>query len=457
MLNISPNTIGNRFSLDNYQCTKLTELTPANKMMSRWLLALLVVTLVFLVLPWTQNIQSKGYVTTLRPEERPQEVDATISGRIEQWYVREGQLVEAGDTLVHLSEIKSEYFDPQLIQRTQEQVQAKESTMQAYANRAQALDDQIKALEKELQIKEKQLVNKLRQAELKVQSLEMEFNAAITEGTIALKQFEREQGLFDKGLESLSELEGKQLKQQQAKAKQIAAENKLLTAQNELENTRLELINIRVEIANKIAKSQADRFSALSQQYDAAASLNKLKVDYENYKRRASFYFITAPQKGYITKSLKSGKGEIIKEGETLLTIVPSNYQLAVELYIKPVDFPLVELGQEVRFIFDGWPAFIFSGWPGQSFGTYSGKIVALENVTSENGNYRILVAPDAADKPWPNALRPGSGAQGIALLNNVPMYYEIWRKLNGFPPDFYSDNPEEEIKLKAPVKSIPK
>ncbi len=457
MLNISPNTIRDSFSIDKSRCAKLTELTPANVMLSRWLLALLVVTIIFLVIPWTQNIQAKGYLTTLRPEERPQNVNATISGRIEKWHVREGELVQAGDTLVFLSEIKSDYFDPQLIDRTADQMNAKQATVEAYKSRVLALDDQIDAFRQELEIKEKQLVNKLRQAELKVQSLEMEFNAAQTEGTIANKQFEREQGLFDKGLESETELEIKQLKQQQARAKQISAENKLLTAQNELENTKLELVNIKVEIANKIAKAQADKFSALSQRYDAEGTLNKLSVDLENYKRRATFYHITAPQGGYVTKTLKSGKGEIIKEGESLLTIVPQSYQLAVELFIRPVDFPLLKIGQEVRFIFDGWPAFIFSGWPGQSFGTYSGNIVAIENVTGENGQYRILVGPDENDRPWPEALRPGSGAQGIALLNNVPLWYEIWRKLNGFPPDFYSKGKGESIKLKAPVKSIPK
>ena len=37
--------------------------------------------------------------------------------------------------------------------------------------------------------------------------------------------------------------------------------------------------------------------------------------------------------------------------------------------------------------------------------------------------------------------LLPGGGANGIALLNNVPLWYEIWRLLNGFPPDLYKNN----------------
>ncbi len=117
---------------------------------------------------------------------------------------------------------------------------------------------------------------------------------------------------------------------------------------------------------------------------------------------------------------------------------MPGDFELAVELYISPIDFPLVSIGQEVSFIFDGWPAFVFAGWPGTYFGTFKGKIAAIDNNISSNGKYRILVAEDQSFKPWPVALRPGSGAKGIALLNTVPVWYELWRQLNGFPPDFY-------------------
>jgi membrane fusion protein, adhesin transport system len=41
--------------------------------------------------------------------------------------------------------------------------------------------------------------------------------------------------------------------------------------------------------------------------------------------------------------------------------------------------------------------------------------------------------------------LRVGSGARGFALLNDVPIWYELWRQLNGFPPNFYK--PQEKAK----------
>jgi membrane fusion protein, adhesin transport system len=138
-----------------------------------------------------------------------------------------------------------------------------------------------------------------------------------------------------------------------------------------------------------------------------------------------------------------------VKEGEPIVSIVPTHMDLAVELFIDPIDLPLVKVGAPIRFIFDGWPSFIFSGWPNASVGTYAGKVFAIDNVANAKGKFRLLVAPDAATEKWPDALRPGSGAQGFALLEDVPVWYELWRQLNGFPPDYYTDF-QQEKKVKS-------
>jgi hypothetical protein len=149
-------------------------------------------------------------------------------------------------------------------------------------------------------------------------------------------------------------------------------------------------------------------------------------------------YFILAPQDGQVINARKAGIGEIVKEGERILDIVPDIMQKAVELFIRPLDLPLVNTGQRVRFWFDGFPAIVFSGWPQASYGTFGGIIAAVERNVNEEGRFRVLVAEDPNDKPWPAELRMGAGAQGMALLKEVPIWYELWRNINGFPPDYY-------------------
>jgi hypothetical protein len=116
---------------------------------------------------------------------------------------------------------------------------------------------------------------------------------------------------------------------------------------------------------------------------------------------------------------------------------VPEHWKKAVEVYVDPIDLPLVKRGNEMMFLFDGWPSIVFSGWPELSYGTFPGEVQAIDYNISKNGKYRVLVE-ESITKPWPTDVRIGSGARGVALLNRVPLWYELWRQLNGFPPDYY-------------------
>ena len=65
-------------------------------------------------------------------------------------------------------------------------------------------------------------------------------------------------------------------------------------------------------------------------------------------------------------------------------------------------------------------------------------QTVAFDKVLSDNGKFRIL-AKNKGQK-WPMAIQIGGGVKGFAMLNNVPLFYELWRLVNGFPPDFYKN-----------------
>ena len=99
--------------------------------------------ILFLCLPWTQNIESEGKVISLSPNQRPQSIQSIIAGRIEKWYVQEGDSVRAGDTLLFISEVKDEYFDPGLLENTGNQLQSKENAVTSYMEKVKALDHQI--------------------------------------------------------------------------------------------------------------------------------------------------------------------------------------------------------------------------------------------------------------------------------------------------------------------------
>lgn len=391
-----------------------------------------------LLLPWTQNIRAKGSVIGRNPAQRPQVVQSLIAGKIEKWYIKEGDFVRTGDTLMIISEVKEKYIDPDLLERTRAQMDAKIQSAQSYAEKADALDDQSQTLVQVRDLKLSQARNYVEQAKLKVQADSLDLFAAESQLNIAQKQFKRTDELYQQGLKSLTEWEEKKQKLQEAQASRMGAESAFLSSKATLTNAYVELLAIDQEYREKILKTKSEQFGTMSGYYDADASIAKLENEFTNLKIRNGMYIITADQDGYVTRIMQQGVGGIVKEDEALLTIMPVDYELAVELYVTPTDLPLIQLGQEVQLFFDGIPSIVFSGWPNASYGVFTGNVTAIDQYIGDNGLYRIIIFPNEEQKVWPKQIRIGAGTQAYVLLNNVPAWYEAWRRLNGFPPNFY-------------------
>jgi len=420
--------------------------------LARTLLVLLAAIVVCMFLPWQQNIRAKGNIIPLMPEERPQSIPATIGGRISKWHVREGQQVQAGDTLIELTEVKEKYFDPQMVQRLEQQLVAKQQGIEAAEGKLEALSRQVNALKKGYEASIGKGRNKIRQTYLKVATDSADLVAAANANQVAIAQLARQQKLFDQGLKSLTELEARRLKQQETQAKWISAENKLNVSRNELINARIELNSIQAEYLDKISKTESEMGSAEGYVADATGQLSKLNIEVSSTKVRAGYYIVRAPRSGYVTRTLKAGIGSIIKEGESIAVIVPAFPKLAAEVFVRPMDVPLLKLNNAVRLEFDGWPAMQFSGWPSVSVGTFAGRVNAIDYVNSPDGTYRVLVTPDPNQEPWPKELRTGGGVNSWALLRTVSVGYEIWRQLNGFQASLPSKPSAEKANEKGKV-----
>jgi multidrug efflux pump subunit AcrA (membrane-fusion protein) len=438
MLNLSPQ---NKAEITGRNLSSL--LRVENKKSSRKLITaisiLFGVIIIVMFLPWTQNIQSNGKVTTLRPEQRPQTINTMISGRIEKWFVKDGDKVKKGDTILYISEIKEDYFDPNLIARTKDQLKNKELSVSSYTDKIKSLDNRVDALLDNGQLQLQQAKIKLQQAELKVRADSIEYYTAIENNKIAEDQYKRFEKLKKEGLKSQTELEARKIALQRSGASEISTRQKYLQSKNDIIDAKLGFNSVSAKFRDEVSKAESDKFTALSSMYDAEVDVTKLQTQVVNYSVRNGMYFILAPQDGVVTKTLSSGIGETIKQGDAIATIMPSAYDLALEIYVQPMDLPLLQKGQHVRIQFDGWPSIVFSGWPSTSFGTFGGTILAVDNFAGEDGNFRVLVVPDESDHSWPEKLRVGGGAKTMIMLNDVKVGYELWRLINGFPPDFYA------------------
>jgi len=436
MLNISNNKVPKDWANHQFQALRTINTFENGKVLARWLVGIMFIFILCLFLPWQQNIPGKGKLTALDPAHRPQQIQTAIAGRITAWKVKEGQFVNKGDTILTLAEIKDDYFDPDLLKRLSEQLFAKETSIKATENQVAAIRMQLVALENGRIFTLQKTQNKVKQSKLKVISDSTDFEAEKIQFATAKLQYDRFKSLFEKdGLISLTDLERRNLKLQETMAKRMSSQNKFFVSKNELINSLIEMSSVEADYSDKISKASSELGAKQSYLADAQSEYSKLRNKISNVEVRTQNYALTAPQDGYVVKALKVGIGETVKESEAIVTIMPDIATKAVELYIKAMDVPLISKGRHVRVQFDGWPVLQFSGWPNASVGTFGGEVIVIDYVASAGGDYRLLVTPDRSDDPWPEQLRLGSGVNGWVMLNDVPVWYELWRQINGFPP----------------------
>ena len=422
MLNISTNRINKIIEQEKLYSLRAIKTPKAGKILAKWLIGLAIIFLIVLFVPWQQNVRGTGRVTAFDPRNRPQTVETAIAGRIQQWHVREGEYVEKGDTIITLSEIREKFFDPQLLIRLSEQINAKESSLEAKSEKAGALTRQIGALRTGMSNKIEQAKAKLNAERVRFQNME--------------NIHERNRKLFEAGNIPLTRYQ--------------EIESRYQSAHADFLNAQIELDRVEAEYLDKISKAESDRSSTEAEIFETEAELAKLRNEYANMQIRNQQYQIIAPQDGVVVKAMKGGIGETIKEGEAVCTIMPlSMSDMAAEMYVKAMDVPLISKGRKVRIMFDGWPALQFSGWPSVSVGTFGGEVKVIDYINSNPGEFRILITPDPQDEPWPVQLRMGSGIKGWVMLDDVPVWYEIWRQLNGFPPSLYRAPLDEVMEKK--------
>lgn len=406
---------------DYLESAKLLVTPQSHRLFYRIVMGTLVGLVLAMLLPWQQFVEGKGEVTAFSPSDRPQVVPTTIGGRIVEWYVQEGQTVKAGDPILRIAEVKDDYLDPRTIDRYNEQLSGKSSAVGAKREKARQLGLQIGLLEQNLRLGEQK-------ARTKVAQYEAEVRASVLDSATSLTQLQRQQTLFDQELTRLTDLENARVRYQNTIAR-------LQEKRQALQAAQIELNAVAVEYGEKIAKARSDQSSTLAEVGEGTADVAKLRQNVQNLEIRNGFYVIRAPQNGTVIRAARAGIGEQLKEGETVITIMPADALQAVALLVKPMDVPLLSVGRRVRLQFDGWPALQFAGWPSVSVGTFGGTIAVIDRVPGPNGNFRVLVTPDSTDEAWPRQLRLGSGVLGWAMLDEVRVGFEIWRRINGFPP----------------------
>jgi len=381
-----------------------------------------------LLAPWTQNIRGRGRVFAYAPEQRQQPIEATISGRVEKWFVQEGTQVKKGDPIVKLID-----NDESMLDRLGAERAAIEVRRIAQAQRVESLSSRIESVRRSQRAEIAATEANVQIAQRGVEAAEQDVGAATAELETNELNLGRQRGLFDDGLASQREFELAELAARQSRAKVASANARLSASRNKLAQSRAALRQVIASTEAEIENAEASWRSSETEVASTNAALARLDMGISRQQAQT----IKAPTDGTILRVVGRLGGEQVSQGEVLAVLVPQTEDRAVELYVDGNDAALIKAGSPVRLQFEGWPAVQFSGWPSVAVGTFGGRVAFVDASDDGRGDFRIVVVPDLDDSPWPAAsyLRQGVLAKGWVLLDRVSLGFEIWRQFNGFPP----------------------
>jgi adhesin transport system membrane fusion protein len=393
--------------------------------------------------PWQQTVMCRGTVIAYAPVERMQVLTARVSGQIRTWHVVEGSRVKMNDPVVDIED-----NDPELEGRL-------EAQRRFLRDRLDAAREEVEENTAAAAAQESARAAAMKAAEANREAARKSIEVARQSAANAqfAKDFERDRyEMFDDlfnnpqfgGLES-------RLSRDEARMRSDRATTDTDKALAEVQRSEAALLTqeallLQADAAGLSAIAVAR--SNLRKSEQNLFSIERELQDIENRIERFKARNVVAPCDGIVYRvAANVGQGgQYVKEGDDLCTIVPDTTDRVAELSLDGIDVPIVLAYAEragrmphVRLQFEGWPAVQFSGWPELAIGTFGGRVRQVDAAGAGGGSFRMLVEPEERlpGDAWPESeyLRQGNQVVGWVFLNRVTLGYEIWRRLNGFPP----------------------
>lgn len=402
------------------------------------ILVLLFLLTIFFV-PWTQTVTVTGQMSAFTPYERPQNIESQITGRIKTWHVFEGDQVKMGDLILELEDNDPNFMSPDLLAFLDQRKKALEKAQHASLARVDQLDKRIvemrnlvKAAVPSAEARVVEAGNKVREAYQKVE-------AAKIAATTAALNVERHKQLSKRGLVSHRELELTVQTDIASQADLEGAQAHLQAAEQAMKSLGFGRDQVSAEMLQRLLDAEAGRDASVAEAARVGDQLADVSLRLSNAEQRRLAGKIVAPINGTIVKMAKTGVGETVRQSDTLIRLSPTSTDKAIEMTADGLDAPLLNVGRKVKILFYGIPAIPLPAWPELMTGTYSGVIKVIDQVDDGKGNYRFWVVPDPQDRSWPEQshVRQGTKVMGWVILNRVPLWYELWRRFNLFPPDY--------------------
>jgi adhesin transport system membrane fusion protein len=358
---------------------------------------------------------SSTAVGRIVPSRQVQQVQNLEGGIVKEVRVRAGDKVKQGQVLVRIGDAEfsatyregranstglqasiarltaeangSEPVFPEALKRSHPDLVAKESSL--FESRRAELESDIEGLRQEA----KRARNAIGRAEE---------NLPILRRSLALAREQREivAPQVQKGLISKVEL--------------LSAEQRILELETKINESSREIPaaqSAAAEARQRIESArQKFRSEALAQLTDEKVKLSGLTEVMSAHKDRVDRREVTSPVNGVVKSVHISTVGQVVKPGESLVEIVPSDDQLVVEAKFSPKDIAFLQPNQKAFIRVTAYDASVYGAMPAKVV-----QISADATVTERDEVYYLVRAHategfDGVDKDLP--LIPGMVAQ---------------------------------------------
>jgi multidrug efflux pump subunit AcrA (membrane-fusion protein) len=439
---IAIDDLGTSTELRSWEAVQIPERLRFSSRLAVTLVLLFLLIIVFV--PWTQTITVSGQLSAYTPSERPQDIEAQITGRIKKWHVFEGVPVKQGDLILELDDYDPGFMSPDLLSFLSQRRKALDQNRSAALARAEQLDKRIKEMQNLVKSAVPSAQARVIESENHVREAYQKVEAAQIAVATAELNVDRHKQLAEQGLISQRELELAIQSALTTKADLTGAQAGLRSAEQNMKALSFGRDQISTEVLQRLLDAEAARDASIGEAAKATDQLADVSLQMSNAEQRRLAGRILAPIDGTVVKMAQPGAGETVRPGDKLVRISPASADKAIEMIAEGIDAPLLNVGRKVRILFYGIPAIPLPAWPEIMAGTYGGLIKVIDQVDDGKGNFRFWVVPDPDDRTWPpqEHVRQGTKAMGWVILNRVPLWYELWRRFNLFPPDYQEHSP---------------
>ena len=325
------------------------------------------------------------------PSSRLQKIQNLEGGIVAELFVREGQIVEAGDPLLRLDDTRfasnvGETEADRLalaarVERLSAEVEGRDLAMPenvlrdapnlADSERAlfESRRDQLRA---EIGGLEEQLAQR-RQEVREMSSKQEQFRSSLA---LLRKEIAMSEPLVSSG--AISPVEVLRLKRAEVESR------------GQLDATTLALPRAHAaikEIESKIGETRGRfRSEALTQLNEARTELSKLKSTGKALEDRVRRTLVTSPVRGVVQQMLVSTIGGVIQPGSDIVEIVPLDATLLVEAKVRPQDIAFLHPGQEAMVKFSAYDFTVYGGLKAEL------EHISADSITDEDGNSFFLI-----------------------------------------------------------------